>query len=79
MITAAQRAAAGGPRQIVGKLDAEVLQAIRVSDISDALARQGTDPAGSTPVNYGKRAEFDTHAAQAELAGGELPRFSSLA
>jgi tripartite-type tricarboxylate transporter receptor subunit TctC len=45
-------APAATPRQIVGTLNAEVLQAIRVSDISDAIARQGADPAGSTPVDF---------------------------
>ena len=45
-------APAGTPRQIVGTLNAEVFQAIRASEISDAITRQGADPAGSTPAGF---------------------------
>ena len=42
-------APAATPKQIVGKLNAEILQALRSSDVTDAFTRQGLDPLGSTP------------------------------
>ena len=45
-------APAATPKQIVGKLNAEILQALRSSDVTDAFARQGLDPLGSTPGEF---------------------------
>lgn len=54
-------APAATPRLIVGKLNGEILRALRAPDVIDALSRQGADPLGSTPV------EFENYL-QAEIA-----------
>lgn len=43
------------PKQIVVKLNAEILRMLRRSEVIDAITRQGADPLGSTP------AEFDAY------------------
>jgi tripartite-type tricarboxylate transporter receptor subunit TctC len=43
------------PKQIVAKLNAEILRMLRRPDVIDAITRQGADPLGSTP------AEFDAY------------------
>ena len=48
-------APAGTPREIVARLNADAMKAIRVREVNDLLMRQGMDPAGSTP------AEFDAY------------------
>jgi tripartite-type tricarboxylate transporter receptor subunit TctC len=49
------------PKQIVAKLNAEILRMLRRPDVIDAITRQGADPLGSTP------AEFDAYL-KAEVA-----------
>ena len=48
-------APAGTPKDIVARLNADAMKAIRVREVNDLLVRQGMDPAGSTP------AEFDAY------------------
>ncbi len=48
-------APAATPKEIVGKLNAEILRALRSADVADAITRQGADPVGSTP------GEFETY------------------
>lgn len=48
-------APAATPTQIVGKLNAAILGALRSADVIDAITRQGADPLGSTP------GEFETY------------------
>ena len=43
------------PKQIVAKLNAEILRMLRRPDVIDAITRQGAEPLGSTP------AEFDAY------------------
>lgn len=45
-------APAATPKLIVGKLNGEILRALRAPDVIDALSRQGADPLGSTPVEF---------------------------
>ncbi len=45
-------APAATPRQIVGKLNAEILQALHNPDVAQAISRQGADPLGSTPGDF---------------------------
>ena len=54
-------APASTPPQIVGKLNAEILLALRNPEVVQAIAKQGYDPLGGTP------AEFDTYL-QSEIA-----------
>jgi tripartite-type tricarboxylate transporter receptor subunit TctC len=43
---------AATPRQIVGKLNAEILRVLSTADVLDAISRQGADPLGSTPGEF---------------------------
>ena len=43
-------APAGTPRPIVTRLNAEVLSALQLKDVREALSRQGLDPTGTTPA-----------------------------
>ena len=54
-------APAATPPAVVGKLNGEILRALRAADVVDAMSRQGADPLGSTP------AEFE-HYLKAEIA-----------
>ena len=45
-------APAATPKQIVGKLNAEILQALHSPDVAHAISRQGSDPLGSTPGEF---------------------------
>jgi tripartite-type tricarboxylate transporter receptor subunit TctC len=40
---------AATPKPIVGKLNAEILQVLRIPGVIDEITRQGADPHGSTP------------------------------
>lgn len=48
-------APAATPKLIVGRLNAEILRALRSRDVIDAITRQGADPLGSAP------GEFESH------------------
>src|SRR4029077_7405643 len=55
---------AGTPREVVAKLNAEILKAIKAQDVRDFMTREGADPVGSTPeelAGYFKR-EIDKYA-----------------
>ena len=41
---------AGTPQEIVGKLNAEILKALKAPDVIDYLSHDGADPVGSTPA-----------------------------
>ena len=45
-------APAGTPKDIVARLNADAMKAIRVREVNDLLVRQGMDPAGSTPADF---------------------------
>ncbi|MBI4189575.1 MAG: tripartite tricarboxylate transporter substrate binding protein [Betaproteobacteria bacterium] len=45
-------APAATPKQIVGKLNAEILRALHSPDVAHAISRQGSDPLGSTPGDF---------------------------
>jgi tripartite-type tricarboxylate transporter receptor subunit TctC len=40
---------AGTPKEIAGKLNAEILKALKSPDIRDFIVKEGGDPVGSTP------------------------------
>jgi tripartite-type tricarboxylate transporter receptor subunit TctC len=46
-------APAGTPKEIVGKLNAEILKALKSPDIIEYMKRDGADPVGSTPEELG--------------------------
>ena len=41
---------AGTPQEIVGRLNAEILKALKAPDVIDYLSHDGADPVGSTPA-----------------------------
>jgi len=41
---------AGTPKEIVGRLNAEIVKALKSPDVIDYMARDGADPVGSTPA-----------------------------
>ena len=57
-------APAGTPREVVLRLNAEIVKAIRAPDLWDALIREGYDPIGDTPEQF------------AALIRAEVARFS---
>ena len=46
-------APAGTPKEIIGKLNAEILKALKSPDIIDYMKRDGAEPVGSTPEELG--------------------------
>ncbi len=40
---------AGTPKEIVAKLNAEILKALKSPEVSNFMKREGADPVGSTP------------------------------
>lgn len=48
-------APAGTPRDIVGKVQAEMARALRLADVREHLARDGAEPVGSTPEEFAAR------------------------
>ena len=55
---------AGTPREIVTKLNAEIVKALKASDVHDFITREGGDPVGSTPEDLAKyfRREVEKYA-----------------
>ncbi len=52
-------APAATPKRIVGKLNAEVLQALHSPDVAQAISRQGLDLLGSTQADFEKHLKSD--------------------
>ena len=40
---------AGTPKEIVAKMNAEIVKALKAADVREFMAREGADPVGSTP------------------------------
>jgi tripartite-type tricarboxylate transporter receptor subunit TctC len=55
---------AGTPREIVTKLNAEIVKALKAPDVRDFITREGGDPVGSSPEDLAKyfRREIDKYA-----------------
>jgi tripartite-type tricarboxylate transporter receptor subunit TctC len=47
-------APAGTPREIIGKLNAEIVKAVNAPDMKDKFATAGVEPMTSTPEEFGK-------------------------
>jgi tripartite-type tricarboxylate transporter receptor subunit TctC len=64
-------APAGTPREIVGRLHAEIAKALRAGDVRERLAADGAEPVGSSPEEFGAfiRAEIAKWAKVAKAAG----------
>jgi len=55
---------AGTPKEIIGKMNAEIVKALNSEDIRQFMAREGADPVGSTPEELGAyfRKEYEKYA-----------------
>lgn len=64
-------APAGTSREIVARLHAEIVRALKHSDVKDRLAADGADPVGSSPEEFAAfiRSEIDKWARVARAAG----------
>lgn len=64
-------APAGTPREIVTKLNAELLVVLAKSEVKEALARQGAEPSPSTPEQFAEkiRAELQVWGTLIKQAG----------
>jgi tripartite-type tricarboxylate transporter receptor subunit TctC len=40
---------AGTPKDVVAKLNAEIIKSLKASDVRDFIVKEGGDPVGSTP------------------------------
>jgi len=47
-------APAGTPREIVQKLNAEILKILAMPDVRERFQGQGVEPVGSTPEQFGE-------------------------
>ena len=48
-------APAGTPKEIVNKIAGETIRLLKTPEISERIAREGSDPVGSTPEEFSKR------------------------
>ena len=64
-------APAGTPREVIAKLNAEIVAALARPEVKDALAKQGAEPIPSTPEQFAAaiRSELQTMAALVRDAG----------
>ncbi|MGH8703761.1 MAG: tripartite tricarboxylate transporter substrate binding protein [Burkholderiales bacterium] len=55
---------AGTPKEIIGKMNAEIVKALKAEDIRQFMASEGADPVGSTPeeLNAYFRKEYEKYA-----------------
>ncbi|HEV7799776.1 MAG TPA: tripartite tricarboxylate transporter substrate-binding protein, partial [Burkholderiales bacterium] len=47
-------APAGTPREVIAKLNAEILSSLKLPDVREIFAAQGTDIIGSTPDEFAR-------------------------
>jgi len=55
---------AGTPKEVISKMNSEIVKALKSSEVSGFMAREGADPVGSTPEELGAyfRKEYDKYA-----------------
>jgi tripartite-type tricarboxylate transporter receptor subunit TctC len=54
----------GTPKEVISKMNSEILKALKSSEVSEFMAREGADPVGSTPEELGAyfRKEYEKYA-----------------
>jgi tripartite-type tricarboxylate transporter receptor subunit TctC len=59
------------PREIVMRLNGEIVKILRMPDVRERLAAQGAEPAGNTPAEYAAllKADLDRWAKVVKTAG----------
>jgi tripartite-type tricarboxylate transporter receptor subunit TctC len=62
---------ARAPREIVMRLNGEIVKILRMPDVRERLAAQGAEPAGNTPAEYAAllKADLDRWAKVVKTAG----------
>ena len=48
-------APAGTPKDVVTKINGEIVRMLRMPEVRERMAREGADPVGSTPEEFAKR------------------------
>ena len=64
-------APAGTPREVIVRLNTEIVKTLGLPDIRDALAREGYEPIGDTPEQFAAliKAEVGRYARLIKAAG----------
>jgi tripartite-type tricarboxylate transporter receptor subunit TctC len=64
-------APAGTPRQVVEKLNSEIVKALKTPEIAQQLITLGMDPVGSTPEQYGEsmRVNYEKYGKMVKISG----------
>ena len=68
-------APAGTPKEVVNKIAGETIRMLKTPEISERIAREGSDPVGTTPEEFSKRfkSEISKWAKVAKEAGMQGP------
>jgi tripartite-type tricarboxylate transporter receptor subunit TctC len=69
-------APAGTPKEIIGKINGEVVQMLNTPEVRARMAREGADPVGSTPEQFAVRvkSEIEKWSKVAKAAGLPMPK-----
>lgn len=51
---------AGSPREVVARLNAELIRAMKIPEVREKMTAQGTDPAGTSPEEFGAFMKSET-------------------
>ncbi len=64
-------APAGTPKEVIAKINSELVRLVRTPEVRERMAREGADPVGSTPVEFEARvrSELDKWAKVVKEAG----------
>ncbi|HEY7239645.1 MAG TPA: tripartite tricarboxylate transporter substrate binding protein [Burkholderiales bacterium] len=67
-------AAAGTPRELVGKISSDVARAVRSSELTERMTQLGMEPVGSTPAQFDAmiRAEIEKWARVVKISGAKV-------
>ena len=67
-------AAAGTPRELVGKISSDVARAVRRSELTERMTQLGMEPVGSTPAQFDAmiRAEIEKWARVVKISGAKV-------
>jgi tripartite-type tricarboxylate transporter receptor subunit TctC len=65
---------AGTPREIIDRLNAEIIKALKRSDVTHSFAEQGIDPWHSTPEEFEARlrSDYEKYAKLIKMTGAKV-------
>ncbi|MGE0039431.1 MAG: tripartite tricarboxylate transporter substrate binding protein, partial [Xanthobacteraceae bacterium] len=69
-------APAGTPKEVIGKINGEVVQMLNAPEVRARISREGADPVGSTPEQFAERvkSEIEKWSKVAKAAGLPTPK-----